>query len=36
MTQTTDEQSKYVLNEMKLLDPEGIFSKLGSAFNFST
>ena len=27
MTQTTEEQSKYVLNKMKLLDPEGIFSK---------
>ena len=27
MTQTTDEQSKYILNKMKLLDPEGIFSK---------
>ena len=27
MTQTTDEQSKYVLNQMKLLDPEGIFSE---------
>ena len=27
MTQTTERQSKYVLNKMKLLDPEGIFSK---------
>jgi len=27
MTQTTAEQSKYVLSKMKLLDPEGIFSK---------
>ena len=24
---STEEQSKYVLNKMKLLDPEGIFSK---------
>ena len=27
MTQTSEGQSKYILNKMKLLDPEGIFSK---------